>query len=143
MKKEKNYPVNIEIQIAWGEMDAFGHVNNTIYFKYFESVRIKYFEKIGLLAMMEETGIGPILAETKCSFKKPLTYPGCITVGARIRSAESSSFIMEYCITDSGGNITALGEAVMVVYDYNKKSKAAITEEIKKTINSLEGKEAV
>ena len=42
----QNYPVVIEIPVAWGDMDAFQHVNNVTYFKYFESARIAYFEKI-------------------------------------------------------------------------------------------------
>jgi acyl-CoA thioester hydrolase len=40
------YPVIIEIPLAWGDMDAFQHVNNVVYFKHFESARIAYFEKI-------------------------------------------------------------------------------------------------
>ncbi len=45
----KHYSVIIETPVAWGEMDAFQHVNNIVYFRYFESVRIAYFEKIGYL----------------------------------------------------------------------------------------------
>jgi acyl-CoA thioester hydrolase len=40
------YPVVIEIPIAWGEMDAFQHVNNIFYFRYFESARIAYFGRL-------------------------------------------------------------------------------------------------
>jgi acyl-CoA thioester hydrolase len=54
-----DYPVIIEIPIAWGDMDAFQHVNNTVYFKHFESARIAYFEKINFLEVMNETDIGP------------------------------------------------------------------------------------
>ena len=53
------YPVIIEIPVAWGEMDAFQHVNNIVYFRYFESARITYFERTGLIAYMEQTGSGP------------------------------------------------------------------------------------
>jgi acyl-CoA thioester hydrolase len=54
----KNYPVVIEIPIAWGDMDAFQHVNNIVYFRYFESARIAYFEKLNLNDQMIQTGIG-------------------------------------------------------------------------------------
>ena len=60
-----DYPVVIDIPIAWGDMDAFQHVNNTVYFKHFESARISYFEKIDFLEVMNKTGIGPILASTQ------------------------------------------------------------------------------
>ena len=49
----------IEIPIAWGEMDSFQHVNNAAYFRYFESARILYSEKLGLHKHKDETGIGP------------------------------------------------------------------------------------
>ncbi|GIW21089.1 MAG: hypothetical protein KatS3mg068_0096 [Candidatus Sericytochromatia bacterium] len=47
-----DYPIKIEIPIAWGDMDPFNHVNNIFYFKYFESSRIKYFEKNKLFLIL-------------------------------------------------------------------------------------------
>ena len=61
-----NCTVVLTIPVAWGEMDAMGHVNNIIYFRYFESVRIDYFRKLDLIGYQRETGIGPILASTEC-----------------------------------------------------------------------------
>ena len=66
------YPVRIAVPVAWGEMDAMGHVNNVVYLRYFESVRMVYLERIGLMAHMQEHGVGPILAETRCRFRLPL-----------------------------------------------------------------------
>lgn len=54
----KHCPVVIETPVAWGEMDAFRHVNNTAYFRYFESARIAYFERLNLLEYMDLTGVG-------------------------------------------------------------------------------------
>jgi len=79
-----SYPVVIEFSVAWGDMDAFQHVNNVMYFKYFESARIAYFEKIKFQDYMEKTAIGPILANTQCTFKIPLTYPDQVSVGAKV-----------------------------------------------------------
>jgi len=58
----RDYPVIIEIPLAWGEMDAFQHLNNVVYFRYFESARIAYFDAIEAMTVMETTGVGPILA---------------------------------------------------------------------------------
>ncbi|MHA2239162.1 MAG: acyl-CoA thioesterase, partial [Candidatus Hodarchaeales archaeon] len=49
MRTLKEFPVTVQIPVAWGDMDSFGHVNNTKFFKYFETARIKYFEEIGLV----------------------------------------------------------------------------------------------
>lgn len=135
----KAYPVTIEIPIAWGDMDAFQHVNNVVYFKYFESARISYFEKIDFLKVMDETGIGPILASTQCRYKIPLTYPDRITVGAKIDIIENDRFVMKYtAISHKLKKTAALGEGVLVTFDYQSNKKALIPDEIRKRIVDLE-----
>jgi acyl-CoA thioester hydrolase len=133
------YPVVIEIPIAWGDMDAFQHVNNIMYFKYFESARIAYFEKINFLEIMNETGIGPILASTQCRYKIPLTYPDYVTVGAKVDTIEKERFTMKYAvISHKHEKIAALGEGVLVTFDYQNNKKTLIPDEIKKRIIVLE-----
>jgi len=132
------FPITLTMAVAWGEMDAFGHVNNIQYFKYFESARIKYFETIGLLVHMKESGIGPILAHTSCSYKKALRYPNTITIGARIKTIKNSSFIMEYCVYNQNDEVVALGEGVIVIFDYNKNEKVKVPETISEAIKILE-----
>ena len=133
------YPVVIEIAIAWGDMDAFQHVNNIVYFKHFESARISYFEKIGFLEVMNKTNIGPILASTQCRYKIPLTYPDQVTVGAKVETIEKDRFIMKYAvISHKFKKIAALGDGVLVTFDYQKNIKALIPDEIRERIIDLE-----
>jgi acyl-CoA thioester hydrolase len=118
------YTVVIEIPIAWGDMDAFQHVNNTVYFKLFESARISYFEHLDFIEFMNKTGIGPILASTQCRFKIPLTYPDQVTVGAKVDTMEKDRFIMKYAvISHKHKKIAALGEGLLVTFDYQKNKK--------------------
>jgi len=125
------YPVVVEIPVAWGEMDSFQHVNNVVYFRYFESARIAYSEKLGLIRYKEETGIGPILGSTSCKYKLPLTYPDTLSVGARITSSGEDRFSMQYVIVSHRqGKIAAEGDAVIVMYDYGEGKKTAIPDEI-------------
>jgi len=95
----KDCSVTIEIPVVWADMDAFQHVNNTVYFRFFEHVRIAYFEKLEIAELKETTGVAPILAATRCRFRIPLTYPDTVSIGARIASLEEDRFVMEY----SGG----------------------------------------
>lgn len=133
------YPVVIDIPIAWGDMDAFQHVNNIVYFKHFESARISYFEKIDFFGVMKKTGIGPILAATQCSYKIPLTYPDHVTVGAKVDTIEKDRFIMKYAvISQKLKKIAALGEGVLVTFDYQNNKKTLIPDEIRKRIIDLE-----
>lgn len=133
------YPVVIDIPIAWGDMDAFQHVNNIVYFKHFESARISYFEKIDFFEVMNKTAIGPILASTKCRYKIPLTYPDHVTVGAKVKTIEKDRFIMKYAvISQKLKKIAALGEGVLVTFDYQNNKKTLIPDEIRKRIIDLE-----
>lgn len=133
------YPVIIEIPIAWGDMDAFQHVNNIVYLKYFESARIAYFEKINFIEEMEKTGVGPILASTQCRYKIPLTYPDNVTVGAKVETMEKDRFIMKYAvISHKFQKIAALGEGVLVTFDYRNNKKTLIPNIMRKRIIDLE-----
>jgi len=137
----KGFPVVIELPVAWGEMDAFGHVNNIVYFRYFESARIAYFEKVGYLGVMEETSIGPILASTRCDFKRALTFPDRIAVGARVREMGEDRFWMEYrIISEKLKRIAAEGEGLIVSFDYKHGRKAPIPPEVRRRIEELEGR---
>jgi len=135
----KNYPVVIEIPIAWGDMDAFQHVNNIMYFKYFESARISYFEKLDFNEQMKKTGIGPILANTQCKFKIPLTYPDQVSVGAKVDVIEKDRFLMKYLVVShKHKNIAALGEGMLVSFNYHENKKVPIPDEIRARITDLE-----
>jgi acyl-CoA thioester hydrolase len=135
----EGYPVIIEIPVAWGEMDSLQHVNNIVYFRYFESARMAYFHEIDIWGYMDETGIGPILASTACKFKIPLSYPDMVSVGTRITEVEEDRFLMKYVVvSQQHQRIAAEGEGVIVSYDYRGKKKAPLSQEIKTRIEVLE-----
>jgi len=139
MKNLPEFPVKLEIPVSWGEMDAFGHVNNTIYFKYFENIRIEYFQKIGYLELMKKSGFGPILASTSCKFRAPLQYPDFVIVGTKVTKIDKDRFWMIYQVFSKKlENLAAEGEGVIVSYDYNKKEKVNIPELIIERIKELE-----
>lgn len=130
IKDLTDYPVIIEMPVNWGEMDAFSHVSNVIYFKYFESVRIAYLEKLNCLSIVKKTNIGIILASIQAKFITPLFYPDAIKVGAKISVVNNDNFIMDYAIYSTAQNkIAAIGNSTVVTYDYKKKCKADIPQE--------------
>jgi acyl-CoA thioester hydrolase len=133
------FPVVIDIPVAWGEMDALRHVNNIVYFRYFESARIAYFEKLRFWEFMDQTGVGPILASIQCKFKIPLAYPDTVSVGTRIPSIEQDRFVMEYrTVSHKSQAIAAEGEGVVVSYNYRESKKTPLPEEMKQRILTLE-----
>lgn len=121
-----DYTVVVELPVLWGHMDAFQHVNNTVYFRFFESARIVYGDRAGMYKLLKELGIGPILAATACSFIRPLHYPDTVTVGCKTTRLTDVDMEQEYLVySDRLNKTAAAGTARIVAYDYNhlKKSK--------------------
>ena len=101
--------------------------------------QISYFDRLHFIEFMNKTGIGPILASTQCRYKIPLTYPDSVTVGTKVETIEEERFIMKYAVVShSHKKIAALGEGVIVTFDYQKNKKAIIPDEIRKRIIDLE-----
>ena len=65
-----DFPVVIEQPVAWGDMDSFGHVNNVVYFRYFENARVEYIRRLGWWEYLKEAGVGPIVASTHAKFRR-------------------------------------------------------------------------
>jgi acyl-CoA thioester hydrolase len=134
-----DYPVIVAIPVAWGEMDALGHVNNIVYFRYFETVRMRYLEQAGLIDIMKEIGIGPILAKTSCTYRIPIYYPDTLTVGTRVSTIGNTHFNMDYVIVSERLGAAADGDSVVVTFDYKAKGKAPVPDKVIKAIEGLEG----
>src|SRR4029077_16692849 len=104
-----------------GEMDAYQHVNNVVYFRYFENARLEYIRRLDWFALEEATGIGPILAATQARFRRPLSYPDTITIGARLLNLETDRFVLEHKIASkTQSEIVTEGQGTIVTYDYRR-----------------------
>ncbi|MFO0723013.1 MAG: thioesterase family protein [Myxococcota bacterium] len=136
---EPRWPVRIEIPVAWGDMDSLGHVNNTVYLRWFESVRIRYFEGLGLMDRFQDEKIGPILAHQRIDYRRPLRYPD--TVEARIRVAKlgNTSLTMAFELWSiSERALAASGEGVVVLIDYKTSQKLPLPDDLRAAIANIE-----
>jgi acyl-CoA thioester hydrolase len=135
------YPITVTIPVQWGDQDAFGHVNNTIFLRWFESARIAYFLRIGLDHSTASDRIGPILAAITCNFRAQVCYPDTVHVGARVTRIGRSSLTMEHSlILDSSRAIAADGTSTIVVFDYKAGRSHPVPDPLRRAIESLEGK---
>ncbi len=66
------------IPIRWGDMDAYGHVNNTVYFRFMEQARVEWSE--GMNVPVRPGGAGPVIVNASCTFLIPMNYPGTVEV---------------------------------------------------------------
>ncbi len=123
------FPVVIEIPVQWGEMDAYGHVNNTVVFRFFESARIAFLGKCNFIRAYHELKIGAILHSTACRFRQPLYYPDTVRIGARVTQTQTDRFEMEYLVfSTSQQTVAAEGTATVVSFDYNERAKTSLPE---------------
>jgi acyl-CoA thioester hydrolase len=120
-------------------MDAFAHVNNAVYFRWFESARIAYLERIDFTGGVAHAGVGPILHSTHCRFRRPLAYPDVVHVGARTVELADDRFVMEYrLVSDALGEVAAEGGGIVVAYDYPNARKAALPAPVRSAISTLD-----
>jgi acyl-CoA thioester hydrolase len=119
-------------------MDVYCHVNNSNYFKYFDSSRIHYFEIIGLYEEFEINGIAAVISNVSCNYLEPLKYPDIITVGARVVEINGESIKMEHFISNSKNRLVAFGESELVLFDFKKEKAIKIPEKIKTEIEKLD-----
>lgn len=131
----EKYCYILEANVEWADMDAFGHVNNTIYFRYFERVRIALLEECHYREFMLENHTGPILASTQCRFKAPMTYPDTCLIGTSISKLEEDRLLMSYAIySHKLGRVTAEGDGLLVYYDYEKSEKTKIPDGLRQRL---------
>ncbi len=121
----------ISIRIDWSELDLFGHVNNVVFHKYAQTARLNYVEMLGLMELHKTQNIGFMVAETNCQFKKELLFPGNINIQTQIDFVKNTSLALQHTMTNDAGELVAIARDVLVVYDFNKKEKCLIPEEIK------------
>lgn len=133
------YPVVVELPVVWGEMDSYRHVNNVVYFRYFETARLEYFRRLGWFEYEQQTGVGPILAATSARFRRPLTYPDTIWVAARVAALEADRFTMEHrLVSRKLATVAAEGTGTVVTYHYLQGKKTPIPDELRRRITELE-----
>jgi len=133
------FPVVVEQAVVWGEMDAYRHVNNVVYFRYLENARLEYFRRLDWIQFEKDTGIGPILASTSAKFRRALTYPDTIQIGARVVDVGPDRFTLEHHIVSRAlGTVATVGHGVVVSYHYREHRKVPLPAEIRQRISALE-----
>jgi len=124
--EKKKLTFEMVIPIRWGDMDAMGHVNNTIYFRYFETIRIAWFEHIG--CGPNPGGEGIVIVNACCNVIKQLEFPGDVLARHYVGHAGRTSFntYMTLERTDAPGLTYASGGAKAVWVDFPKQTSAPL-----------------
>lgn len=133
----KDYPVVHIEPVAWGEMDAFNHVNNVAYYRYAESARISY---LHALKMFKDETL-TILAGSSCNYLRPVHYPDTLLIGVRCAKIGNTSLTMTYEYYSTAQQaLVATGESTIVRTDKHGQ-KQPWTETEREILSRFEGRE--
>lgn len=126
LPEHKKWVHRMVMPIRWGDMDAMGHVNNTVYFRYLESARIDWFGAIG--CEPNPQGEGPVIVNAFCNFYKQLEYPGEVVANMYVSDPGRTTF-ESWCTlerTDQPGQICAAGGATTIWVNFPKQKAAPL-----------------
>lgn len=137
--REERRLAHIErMPIRWGDMDAMGHVNNTVYFRFMEQARISWFSAlVPEDEAWKSTGI--VIANASCNYKRALTYPGTVEVRLYCGAAGGSSLPTFYELRVIQGEMRdpvlyADGAALVVFVNMRTQKAARIPDEIRERL---------
>lgn len=135
------FPMILTLPVQWGDQDPFGHVNNVVFFRWFESARIAYCEQVGMDGMSRDAETGPILASIRCDYRRQLRFPDTVLIGASVTRLGRSSFTMMHrAYSTAQGQTVADGESALVCFNYIEQTTIPIPADLRERIAALEGK---
>ena len=133
------FHVWITLDVRWGDMDAFGHVNNATYFTYCESARIRYFDELDLDQYREQDSHGPAIVTATCNFHRQVHYPATLEAGVRVVRMGRTSFTHDYVVLRQGTDeVVADGTSVVVWVDYDAGKSIPVPEKLKERIREID-----
>ncbi|SIS43474.1 acyl-CoA thioesterase [Neptunomonas antarctica] len=120
-----------EIPVRWGDMDAYGHVNNAMYMRYMEEARVQLLAKMG--ATMNGNGIDPVIINTGCTFMRPVVYPDTLRIDCFVSEPGRSSFMTRYEIYSASDTLNPVsnGYSKVVWMDHHTGKSVALPAEIR------------
>lgn len=130
----------VEQPVQWGEMDAYEHVNNVVYLRWFETGRAAYFTATNVWGAGIR-GVGPIFHSVTCRFRAPLTYPDTVCIGVRTKEIGEDRFVVEQAVfSRTTGVLAASGDGTIVSFDYTNKTKVPLPASWRAGIERHEGR---
>ena len=126
--------VIVPIKPAWGDMDAFGHINNVQYLRYFETARVRFFEVLFDQAWDYEQAAKPVVAQLSCQYKQPLSYPQSLELKVWVERLGNASMDMKCEMHNPELGLIAVGECTLVYLDFNKQMPVRIPDALREAI---------
>ena len=131
----KGFAVIYEQKVEWGDMDAFNHVNNVVYYNYAQRARIHYLEQVDMFNLQTYT----VLASSSCQYLNSVTFPDVLWIGIRAKKIGNTSLTHDYVyFSTAQQKVVATVSSVIVFFDQNGKNKQPISDGQRQQLAELE-----
>jgi acyl-CoA thioester hydrolase len=138
MGKMSQYRFFIELSVRFRDLDAMGHVNNSVFLTYFEEVRTYYLQETGKIDFSQD-GPGFILAEMLCRYRSAAKFGERLKIYCRTAELGRSSFVFTYEIREANSErLVAEGRSVQVAYDYKTNKSIPLPDQLRQNLSSYE-----
>lgn len=135
------FPFEVIIEVAFRDIDAFGHVNNAVFFSYMEYARVKF-----AIGLFEDTGLETeslldiplILVKATCTYHSPALLSEKLTLGIGLSRFGTTSFDLVYRFSGEDGRLIATGKTVQVMYDYGLGRAFPVPDTIREKVNEFQ-----
>lgn len=116
-----------DIELRFSDLDAYGHVNNAVFFTYLETARVKLLQDkfVDFLSR----GLLFLVVKAECTYLKPIELSDRVVVSMRVARVGGSSFDLDYRIHNGAGAAFAEAKTVMVCFDQQRKKPVAVPED--------------
>ena len=132
--EQKKLVHEMEIPIRWGDMDAMRHVNNAMYFRYLEIIRVEWLHGLG--GAPDPQGTGPVIINAFCNFYRQLEFPGTVLAKHYVANPGRTSFDTFITLerTDEPGTVYAAGGATTVWVDFPQQKSVPLPDWLRAAI---------
>lgn len=132
MSKPERYTYSVQQKVAWGDMDAFGHVNNVVYARYFETARASFFNDMRLWESPQKPlEGGPVLTHLEMDYRKQVRFPETIDISVKLESVKNRSFSIVCSMWNQAGECVLTGKAELLWFNFSTGKPAAIPDAYK------------
>ena len=130
-----SWPTAVGLPVQWGDMDAYGHVNNMVALRWFETARIAYIRQYGIDQLLSQLGLAPIVASITCNYRRQIKFPDNVLAAARVSEVGASSMQVEQLIFSQQQNAAVWdGVCTVVVFDYQAQRPRRIPPAVREAI---------
>ena len=136
------FPYEAAIEVAFRDIDAFGHVNNAVFFSYMEYARVKYLIELFAGTPLHTEGlldIPIILVEATCTYRSPALLGETLALGIGLSRYGTTSFDLLYRIIGHDDRLVASGKTIQVMFDYASSRPFPIPDEVKTQVLQFQG----